>query len=96
MERKRIAALGMQHRLPILSGETDFAPGGLMNYGPSLFANFRRAATYVDKILKSASPAHLPIEQATKVDLVTNLKTAKTLGLTIPRSLLAQADQAIE
>ena len=57
-----------------------------MNYGPSLFANFRRAATYVDKILKSASPAHLPIEQATKVDLVTNLKTAKTLGLTIPRS----------
>jgi putative ABC transport system substrate-binding protein len=97
VERKRIATLGIQHRLPILSGETDFAQaGGLMNYGPSLFENFRRAATYVDKILKGASPAYLPIEQPTKFDLVINLKTAKALGLTLPPSLLGRADQVIE
>ena len=96
-ERRRLAELGIQHRLPILSGETDFAQaGGLMNYGPSLFENFRRAATYVDKILKGASPADLPIEQAAKFDLIINMKTAKALGLTIPPSLLLQADQVIE
>jgi putative ABC transport system substrate-binding protein len=96
-ERRRLAELGIQHRLPILTGETDFAQaGGLMNYGPSLFENFRRAATYVDKILKGARPADLPIEQAAKFDLIINMKTAKALGLTIPPSLLLQADQVIE
>jgi putative ABC transport system substrate-binding protein len=97
VERKRLADLGIQHRLPILSGETGFAQaGGLMNYGPSLFENFRRAATYVDKILKGANPGDLPIEQPTKFEMLINLKTAKALGLTIPPSLLARADQVIE
>jgi putative ABC transport system substrate-binding protein len=94
---KRLAVLGLQHHLPILSGETGFAQaGGLMNYGPSLFDSFRRAANYVDKILKGANPGDLPIEQPIKFELVINLKTAKALGLTIPRSLLLRADQVIE
>ena len=94
--RKRIADLAIKSRLPMISGFSEYAEAGaLMSYGPSLPALYRRAATYVDKILKGAKAADLPVEQPTTFELVINLKTARALGLTIPQSLLARADQTI-
>ena len=95
--RKRLAEFSVKSRLPAIFPEREFAEaGGLMTYGPNTASNFYRAATYVDKILKGAKPADLPIEQPTKFELVINLKTATALGLTIPPSLLLRADQVIE
>jgi putative ABC transport system substrate-binding protein len=95
--RIRIADLAARRRLPLMAALADHAEaGGLMAYGPSVADMFRHAAIYVDKILKGAKPADLPIEQPTKFELVINLKTAKALGLTIPRSLLGRADEVIQ
>jgi putative tryptophan/tyrosine transport system substrate-binding protein len=96
-ERSRLADLAAKHRLPGVYGHRGYVDaGGLMAYGPDFADMFRREATYVDKILKGAKPADLPVEQPTKFELVINLKTAKALGLTIPPSLLGRADQVIE
>jgi putative ABC transport system substrate-binding protein len=95
--RARIAALALKSRLPTACGIRDLVEvGGLMAYGPHYGDLYRRAATQVHKILTGAKPADLPIEQPTKFELVINLKTAKTLGLTIPPSVLARADEVIE
>jgi putative ABC transport system substrate-binding protein len=96
-ERKRIADLALKHRLPTALGAREYVEaGGLFSYSVNYPDQFRRAASYVDKILKGAKPADLPIEQPTKFELVINLKTAKALGLTIPPSLLQRANQVIE
>jgi ABC-type uncharacterized transport system substrate-binding protein len=96
-ERRQIVDFALRGRLPMISEIRPFADdGGLMTYGPSVTEMLRRAATYVDKILKGAKPGDLPIEQPTKFELVVNLKTAKSLNLTIPASLLARADGVIE
>jgi putative ABC transport system substrate-binding protein len=94
---KVIAELAAKHRLAAMYGVRVFVDeGGLVSYGPSLLEMFRRAAVYVDKILKGAKPADLPVEQPTKFEFVINLKTARALGLTIPQSLLLRADQVIK
>lgn len=96
-QRIRLAELATKNQLPSMSGNREFVEaGGLMAYGPSLIAAFQRAAVVTDKILKGTKPAELPVEQPTKFDLIINLKTARVLGLTIPKSVLARADRIIE
>jgi putative ABC transport system substrate-binding protein len=95
--RRHLADLALKHRLPSMFAFLEYVEaGGLMAYGPSYTELFQRAAGYVDKILRGASPANLPVEQPTKFELAINLKTAKALRLTIPPSLLQRADQVIE
>ena len=97
VNRDPIASFAQRNRLPIISAQREYVDaGGLMSYGHNLPDLYRRAAIYVDKILKGAKPAELPVEQPTKFDLVINLKTAKALGLTIPQTLLQRVDHLIQ
>src|SRR5205823_4208557 len=96
LHSKRIVDLALKHQLPGMYPTRQFAEeGGLMAYGPLIADLYRRAASYVDKILKGAKPADIPVEQPTKFEFVINLKTAKQIGLTIPPNVLARADKAI-
>src|SRR6266487_1761976 len=89
--------LGARRAIAEMHGYRDYVEaGGLMSYGPSALDQYRRAADYVDKILRGAKPSDIPVEQPTKFDLVINLTTAKALGLTIPKSFLLRADEVIE
>lgn len=93
----KVAELAVRNRMPTISGGGGFADaGGLLLYGPNQKLNFRRAATFVDKILKGAKPSDLPVEQPTKFDFIINLKTAKRIGLNIPQSVLFRADKVIK
>jgi putative ABC transport system substrate-binding protein len=97
MHRAELATLALKNRMPSACAAREFVDaGGLVSYGPSTSAAWRRAAVFVDKILKGARPGELPVEQPTKFELVINAKTAKALGLTIPSSLLTRADQVLE
>jgi putative ABC transport system substrate-binding protein len=96
-QRKRIVDLAAEHRLPIVAMGKEFVQlGGFMSYGADIMDFNRRCVFYVDKILKGAKPADLPVEQPTKFELFINLKTAKTFGIEIPPSLVARADEVIE
>jgi putative ABC transport system substrate-binding protein len=89
--------LAARHRLPAVYYDRYFAvAGGLISYGPNIVGEFRRAAGYVDRILRGEKPADLPVQVATKHDLIINLKTAKALGISVPPTLLARADEVIE
>ena len=95
--RELLAHLGIEHRLPSVFGtKENVRAGGLLSYAPDVPDLYRRAAYYVDRILKGKKPADLPVEQASRFELVINLKTARALGLTIPPALLARADEVIE
>ena len=95
--RARIAEWAVKHRLPAVSGWAQFAEGGnLMSYGPNLRESSRRLASFVDRILKGAKPAEIPVERPTRVEFVINLKAAKALGVTVPQSILVRADRVIE
>jgi putative ABC transport system substrate-binding protein len=95
--RKRIAAFALKSRLPsVYSSREAVDVGGLMYYGADLADSYRRVATYVDRILKGAKPADMPVEQPTKFELVINLKTAKQIGITIPQSMLYRADKVVK
>jgi putative ABC transport system substrate-binding protein len=95
--QKRLAELAAEHRIPSMHHEPEAPPvGAFMAYGESSFEHIRRQAVYVDRILRGAKASELPVEQPTKLELVVNVKTARTLGLTIPSSLLVRADQVIE
>jgi putative ABC transport system substrate-binding protein len=96
-ERRRLLDLAAKNRLPTLFTFREYVDaGGLMSYGPNLADLCRRAANYVDKMLKGAKPADFPVEQPTKFELVINLKTAKALGITIPQSVLLRADEVTQ
>ena len=96
-KKETLVQFAANRRLPAIYFVDEFAiAGGLMTYGPSVTDSYRRAATHVDKILKGAKPADLPVEQPTRFELVINLKTAKALDLTIPQSLLLRADEVIQ
>ena len=95
-DRDRLAEFLLRYRLPSMVGASWRDAGGLISYGPSVVGMWRLAADYVDKILKGAKPADLPVEQPTRFELVVNLKTAKALGITIPPAILARADEVIE
>ncbi len=96
-ERKRIVELAGKYRLPAIYAEKDFVDeGGLMSYGADYDELYRHAAVYVDKILKGAKPADLPVQQATKFEFIVNLKAAKQIGLTIPNRVLERANQVIK
>ena len=95
--RKLIIALALQHRLPNVYGFRYYpASGGLASYGPDIIDVHRRAAAYVDRVLKGEKPADLPVQAPTKYELVINLKTAKALGITVPQTVLGRADEVIE
>ena len=96
-QRARIVEFAVEQQLPTIYESSDFVDvGGLISYGPNINDLFRRAATYVDKILKGAKPADLPVEQPTKFELVINMSAAKALGITFPDSILLRADKVIE
>jgi len=96
-DRERVIDAAARHRMPSMFGFREFVEaGGLVSYGPSLAGMYRRAADYVDRIARGAKPADLPIEQPTKFELILNLKTARTIGVTLPTSILLRADEVIE